>query len=80
MTTAPGHPSSNGLVERSVQTFKLSLQKIVQGDWGARLACFLLQQHSTPHASTGVSPAELLFKRHIKTHLDCFRPDFVGRC
>ena len=34
VTTAPGHPSSNGLVERSVQTFKLSLQKIVQGDWG----------------------------------------------
>ena len=80
VTTAPGHPSSNGLVERAVQTFKLSLQKIVQGDWVARLARFLLQQHSTPHATTGVSPAELLLKRRIKTHLDCFRPDYVGRC
>jgi len=30
--------------------------------------------------STGVSPAELLMKRRIKTHLDCLRPNFVGRC
>ena len=80
VTAAPGHPSTNGLVERAVQTFKLSLQKIVQGDWTARLARFLLQQHSTTHTSTGVSPAELLMKRRIKTHLGCLCPDFVGRC
>ena len=80
VTTAPGHPSSNGLVERAVQTFKQSLRKVVQGDWVARLASFLLQQHSTPHSSTGVSPAELLMNRRIKTHLDCFRPSYVGRC
>ena len=80
VTAAPGHPSTNGLVERAVQTFKQSLQKIVRGDWTARLARFLLQQHSTPHTSTGVSPAELLMRRRIKTHLACLRPDFVGRC
>ena len=79
ITVAPGHPSSNGLVERAVQTFKRSLQKIVRGDWITRLARFLLQQHSTPHSSTGVSPAELLMKRRIKTHLDCLRPDYVGQ-
>ena len=80
VTAAPGHPSTNGLVERAVQTFKLSLQKIVYGDWTARLAQFLLQQYSTPHTSTGISPAELLMKCRIKTHLDCLSPDFVGRC
>jgi len=80
VTTAPGHPSSNGLVERAVQTFKQSLRKVVQGDWVTRLASFLLQQHTTPHTSTGVSPAELLMKRRLKTHLDCFRPNYVSRC
>jgi len=63
-----------------VQTFKQSLRKVVQGDWVARLASFLLQQHTTPHSSTGVSPAELVMNRRIKTHLDCFRPTYVGRC
>jgi len=78
--TSPGHRSSNGLVERAVQIFKQSLQNIVQGDWLTRLACFLLQQHSTPHTTTRVSPAELLMKRCFQTHLDCFRPDSVGSC
>ena len=29
----------------------------------------------TPHTTTGISPAELLFGRHLRTQLDAIRPN-----
>ncbi|KAL2086779.1 hypothetical protein ACEWY4_017838 [Coilia grayii] len=77
-TSAPYHPSTNGQAERMVQTTKESLERITQGDWPARLARFLLAQHTTPHAVTQKSPAELLMGRRLITALDRLHPDFVG--
>ncbi|XP_031349460.1 uncharacterized protein K02A2.6-like [Photinus pyralis] len=76
-TSAPYHPSSNGQAERLVQEAKKMLSKLSQGDWRTKLARMLLSQHTTPSTVTGVSPAELLFKRKLRTCLDRIHPDFV---
>uniref|UniRef100_A0A5S6QSK2 Uncharacterized protein n=1 Tax=Trichuris muris TaxID=70415 RepID=A0A5S6QSK2_TRIMR len=60
-----------------VQTTKDSLRKIIHGSWDKRLARFLLSSHVTPSTVTGVSPAELLMGRKLKTCLDYLHPDYV---
>ncbi|KAL5473476.1 hypothetical protein EMCRGX_G027965 [Ephydatia muelleri] len=67
------HPSSNGLAERAVQTFKDALKK-TSGDIATRLARFLFQYRNTPHTTTGRSPAELLLGRKPRTPLDLLHP------
>ncbi|XP_015273420.1 PREDICTED: uncharacterized protein K02A2.6-like, partial [Gekko japonicus] len=63
ITSAPFHPASNGQAERMVRTTKDALAKLTSGDWGVKLASFLLRQHVTPCSATGRSPAELLMGR-----------------
>ena len=71
------HPSSNGLVERFIQTFKKAM---LAGDREGddlkhRLSQFLLKYRSSPHLTTGVAPCELFLKRSMQTKLDLLRPD-----
>ena len=76
------HPSSNGLAERFVQTFKYALESSV-----ADPACtpqqqitrFLLSYRSTPHATTGSSPAKLFLGRDLRTCLSLTCPDLASR-
>ena len=58
--SAPYHPSTNGVAERAVQTFKQSLRQIPEGSVKEKLAKFLFKYRITPHSSSGVAPAELL--------------------
>ncbi|XP_062550299.1 uncharacterized protein K02A2.6-like [Armigeres subalbatus] len=78
ITTAPFHPQSNGQVERFVDTFKRATTKIREGKgtMQAALDQFLLTYRSTPHRSTpnGASPAEIMFGRQLRTHLELLRP------
>jgi len=74
ITVSPYHPSSNGLAERSVQTFKRAMVKIKSGSVREKLCKFLTKYRCTPHSTTGLSPAELLFGRNIRTHLDLLHP------
>ena len=39
---------------------------------------FLLGYRSTPHTATGVSPAELPFRRKLRTHLSLLHTDFAN--
>ena len=74
---APYHPSSNGLAERFVQTFKRAM-KASERDGrplSHRLAEFLLTYRATPHATTGVSPSSLFLQRQIRTRFDLLKPD-----
>ena len=73
--TAPYHPSSNGLVERAVHTLKTGLKKLNEGTLETKLSRFLFAYRTTPHSSTGVSPAELMYNRRIRTVMDNLRPD-----
>ena len=71
---APYHPSSNGLAEKAVQTFKEAIKK-TKGDIDDRIARFLFQYRITPHAITGQSPAQLLLKCQPRSALDLMVPD-----
>ncbi|XP_031338181.1 uncharacterized protein K02A2.6-like [Photinus pyralis] len=75
---APYHPSSNGQAERMVQEVKRNLSKMGEGDWEIKLARYLLGQHTTPSTTTKTSPAEMLMKRRLRTHLDQIHPDFAS--
>ena len=68
--TAPYHPSSNGLAERAVQTFKLGMKKQSTGSLQTKLSCFLFHYRLTPNTTTGIAPAELLLNRRPRSHLD----------
>ena len=72
--TSPYHPVSNGLIERAVQTMKLALKKGAGKDLESCLMGFLFRYRMTPHASTGVSPAQLLMGRRLRSHLSMIHP------
>ena len=79
ITSAPYHPATNGLAERTVQTFKNAMKKAVPTDIEAALSRFLFHYRNTPHSTTGTSPAELLLLRRPRTHHMLMRPDISAR-
>jgi len=75
-TSIPLWPQSNGEVERQNRTL-LKYMKIVhsQGkNLKKELHKFLLAYRTTPHSTTGIAPAEMLFRRKIRTKLPEIRP------
>ncbi|BHF83536.1 hypothetical protein SprV_0902667900 [Sparganum proliferum] len=79
LTTAPYHAASNGLAERAVQTIKHGLAKQTEADLATKLSRFLFSYRITPNDSTGTSPAELMFKRQLRTRLDLLNPSTHDR-
>ncbi len=75
--TTPYHPSSNGLAERFVQTFKRAMKAGEKDGKSLQhgLSNFLLTYRSTPHATTNQSPSALFLKREVRTRLDLMKPD-----
>ena len=73
--SAPYHPSTNGLVERAVQTFKQALKRNPNGSVKERLVKFLFKYRITPHTTTGISPSKLLMNRRLRSKLDSLYPD-----
>ena len=70
----PYHPQSNGAAERSVRVVKEALVKqVLEGNRSRlmehRIADFLLRYRTTPHSTTGATPAELLMKCRLRTRL-----------
>ena len=78
-TTSPYHPSSNGLAEGAVQTFKSGMKKLTEGTLETRLTRFLFHYRTTPHATTGQCPAELMLGRQLRTRLDLLKPNIGKR-
>ena len=69
--TTPLWPQANGEVERQNRTLLKAL-KIGHAEgknMKRELYRFLLAYNSTPHQTTGVAPAELLFGRKIRTKM-----------
>lgn len=76
--TTPLHPQSGGLVERMNRTMTKFLAIFVndhQDDWDEKLPLFLLAYRSSPHATTGFSPAQLVFGRNLRLPDSLFRTD-----
>lgn len=74
ITSTPYHPRTNGLAEKFVQTFKSAMKKSGKSV-NQSLNAFLCRYRNTPHATTGETPAKLLFGRNIRTRLDLMKPD-----
>ena len=76
---APYHPSSNGLAERFVQTFKLAMKcaKTTDSQFNLdkHLNRFLMAYRNAPHSTTNVSPASLLLGHPLRTRLDLTNPN-----
>lgn len=75
LTTAPYHPQSNGMAERCVQILKKGLKKFTDGTLDQRVANILFSYRTTPQSTTGKTPAELMFNRHIRSKLDLLLPN-----
>ena len=76
--SAPYHPASNGQAERYVRTIKEALKKLKdngQGSLSTKLNRFLLAYRTTPNSVTKISPADMLFKRRIKTAFQLLKPE-----
>ncbi len=74
--SSPYHPSTNGLAERAVQSFKEHMKRLV-GSVNQRLATFLFWYRLIPHTTTGVAPAELLLGRRPQSRLDFLKPSLA---
>ena len=72
--SSPYKPSTNGLAESMVKSFKNAL-KFNQNDcFDARIDKFLFKYRITPHSTTGISPSELMLGRTLRTTLDAIKP------
>jgi transposase InsO family protein len=76
--STPYYPQSNGRVERVVGTLKANLKRAVDGlreddgkvAWVGSLAAVLWVYRCTPHSTTKVSPAFLVFGSNIRIPID----------
>jgi len=65
----PLWPQANGEVERQKRSLlkRIKIAQIEKRNWKEELDSFLIMYRTTPHSTTGVSPAELLFRRKLRT-------------
>ena len=66
---SPYHPETNGMLERSHQVLKKTLDKLgaTKKNWDDYLAPTLMALRTAPHSALGISPFHLLFGRDAKT-------------
>ena len=79
ITSAPHHPSSNGMAERAVEVIKEGLKRMEDGDLRTKLNRFLFHYRVTPHSTTGIAPAELLMGRQLKTRMHLVSPNLRAK-
>ncbi|CAB0040423.1 unnamed protein product [Trichogramma brassicae] len=79
--TAPWHPDSNGAAENFVGTFKDKVHKMLKSGKNLNEAVtkFLFDYRRTVHGSTERTPAYMMYKRELRTKLDCLQPDVSER-
>lgn len=72
---APGHPATNGLAERNIQTLKRRLAAMVDEPLSMRkkIQEILFRYRATP-LNNGKTPAEQYLQRQIRIQLDALKP------
>ena len=75
----PLWPQANGEIERQNRSMlkRMKIAQIERQDWKKTVRTYLFAYHNTPHSTTGVSPAELLFGRKLRTKLPDLRESNV---
>ncbi|XP_060077908.1 uncharacterized protein K02A2.6-like [Ylistrum balloti] len=75
----PLWPQANGEVERQNKSLlkRVRIAQIEKKNWKEEIENYLMSYRTTPHTVTGVSPAELLFKRKLRTRLPAIE-DYSG--
>ena len=76
--SSPFHPESNGMLKRSHQVLKKTLDKLgaTVKDWDDHLPQTLLALRTAPHAALGMSPFHLLFGRETRTTVSALRENW----
>ena len=79
VTSTPYHLSTNGLVEREVQTLKQGIRRTKGSIYSIqeKLSKFLFNYQITPHSTTCVAPSELMINNYcrLRSQLDLLRPE-----
>lgn len=71
VTSAPFHPTTNGLAKRAMQIVRK------EGTMASKIAKVLMAYSTTPQSTTCVPPSELLQGRRIRTRLDLLKPSVI---
>ena len=78
--STPYHPQGDGEAERSIQSFKQSMQcqlaekGICRTDWPKLLQEITFIHNAQINASTGVTPNEVMFGTRLRTKVDAALP------
>ena len=77
----PAWPKANSESERFMRTIQKTLRAahLENKDWKQELFLFLRNYRATPHSTTGVSPAELLFGRNMNVKIPELVPTSPSR-
>lgn len=81
--SAPGHPSSNGLVERFNRVLKNMLHHVIREEprqWHKVIPFLLWAYREVPNSTTGISPFQLLYGRKPKGPLSILKKNWAGEC
>ncbi len=76
----PLHPAANGEVERQNRSLmkRIRIATAESRNWKTEIRTYLFAYRTTPHTTTGVSPAELMFGRKLRTKLPQLEVDSQG--
>ena len=68
LNSAPYYPANNGLVERTIQTFKSLIRTSAGGEeeWDEMLPSVIMVYNNSYHEAIGMSPAEIINGRAIR--------------
>ena len=71
------HPAINGLAETFGQTFKdtMKCSKATEKNYEYQVQTFLMSYPNRPHSTTGVSLAELIYGRPLRTRMNLLKPE-----
>ena len=81
IVSAPYHPSTNGEIERFIQTFKRNMKSrnFHPNELITNIYSFLFAYRITPHATTGLPPSYLLMGRYLKNKFNLLLPNLSNR-
>ena len=67
----PLWPQANGEIERQNRSLlkRMKIAQVEREDWKKAVQTYLVAYRNTPHPSTGVCPAEFIFRRKLGTKL-----------